>query len=64
MVFKKSNLRQRDTKMPGMTISPSPRIEYLGGSALKSLGNCSFIGASIEVATVTITSVPKTKKIS
>jgi hypothetical protein len=62
--FKKSNLRQRERKMPGITMSPSPKMEYWGGSVVKSLGNYSLMGASMFLATVIMTSVPKTKKMS
>jgi hypothetical protein len=34
-------------KMPGITISPRPRIEYCGGVVERSLGNCNLIGASM-----------------
>jgi hypothetical protein len=51
-------------KMPGITMSPRPRRENSGGFAFRFLGKSSFIGASMFLATVSITSVPKTKKIS
>lgn len=62
--LKKSYLRHNDKKIPGSTISPNPKIEYWGGSAVRSLGNYNLIGASIFLATVIIISVPNTKKIS
>ncbi len=50
--------------MPGITISPRPKIENFMGVVVKSIGNISLIGASIDLATVTITSVPYTQNIS
>lgn len=56
--------RQRAINTPGSTISPSPSNENSGGVVLQFFGNKSLIGASILFATVSITSVPKTKKMS
>ena len=47
-----------------MTMSPSPNKESFGGSANRSIGNNNLIGAFKFFATVTITSVPYTQKIS
>ena len=50
-----------------MTISPSPNMAKFFPKrplSMKSMGKSSLIGASKEVATVTITSVPNTQKIS
>mmetsp|Transcript_20197 Transcript_20197/g.52102 ORF Transcript_20197/g.52102 Transcript_20197/m.52102 type:complete len:225 (-) Transcript_20197:962-1636(-) len=52
------------TKMPGITMSPRPSRENSTFSACRSLGKSSLIGASIPLATVTITSVPNTQKMS
>eukprot|EP01018_Ginkgo_biloba_P029701 Gb_00836 [translate_table: standard] len=48
--------------MPGMTISPSPSIEK--GRVESAVGKSSLIGASKDLATLTITGVKKTQKIS
>lgn len=53
-----SNFKHNATNIPGITISPNPNIENLGGSAVRSIGNNNFIGASKDLATVIITSVP------
>jgi len=59
-----SYLRHIAIKIPGITISPSPsRLNY-GGVVDQSLGKSNLMGASILFATVSITSVPKTKKMS
>lgn len=50
--------------MPGNTMSPSPRSENSGGVASQFLGKSNLIGASILFATVSMTSVPKTKNMS
>ena len=42
----------------GITMSPNPNNEILGGILYKSNGNSNFIGAFRFLATVTITSVP------
>ena len=59
-----SYLRHMAIKMPGMTMSPRPRRLNLGGSYVQSVGNRSLMGASMLLATVSITSVPKTKNMS
>ncbi len=51
-------------KTPGNTISPNPSSENSGGVVAQFFGNKSLMGASILLATVSITSVPKTKKMS
>ncbi len=50
--------------IPGITMSPKPNILNWRVSANKSLGNNNLIGASKDLATVTITSVANTQKIS
>ena len=52
------------TKMPGMTISPSPSIEQGMGFTPSALGKRILTGALRPLATDTITSVPKTQKTS
>lgn len=59
-----SNLRQRATKIPGITISPNPSMLNFSTPSLFIQGNRSLIGMSSFLATVTITSVPQTQKIS
>ena len=49
---------------PGRTISPKPSKENSGGEVSQFFGKRSLIGASMLFATVSITSVPNTKKIS
>ena len=64
----KSIRKANDAKSAGIKISPKPIIENVccaTGSVMtlaKSLGKMNFIGFSILVATVTITSEPNTKK--
>jgi len=59
-----SNRKSKAMNIPGITISPNPSIENDNSGANKSFGNKSFTGASNDFATVTITSVPNTQKIS
>ena len=59
-----SYLSAMATKTPGMTMSPSPNILKVGGTAAISMGKSNLMGASMFLATVTMTSVPKTQKIS
>ena len=59
-----SNFRHREMKKPGRTISPSPTILLaIYYSALRQ-GKTNLMGRSKFLATVTITSVPQTQKIS
>ena len=48
-------------KIPGMTISPSPRSDI---DSPDPLGKSSLMGASMPFATLTITGVPNTQKMS
>ncbi len=60
-----SNLIHNDTKIPGTTISPRPSIlNFCSPVYALRYGNISLIGISRFLATVTITSVPYTQKIS
>jgi hypothetical protein len=59
-----SYLRHKAINTPGRTISPRPSKENSGGEVSQFFGKRSLIGASMLFATVSITSVPNTKKIS
>ena len=58
-----SNLNNRARKKPGMTISPRPNNDIsslpVSGSGVNERGKRILIGPSRDLATVTITSVPK-----
>lgn len=53
-----SNFRQRATKIPGTTMSPSPSMLNFYYPASFMYGNMNLIGMSRFLATVTMTSVP------
>lgn len=59
-----SNLRHSEIKIPGMTMSPRPTILVLKSPQALRQGNSILMGMSKFLATVTMTSVPYTQKIS
>jgi len=52
------------TSVPGSTMSPRPSSENSYLSAQKSFGIRTLMGASNDLATVTMTLVPNTQKMS